>query len=65
MRNRQLIGYKYKLYQVKNEKGNTPTYPGVASRSKSYQQFLNQVIKVSTTSCANSYFLASQVVERK
>ena len=39
MRNRQLIGYKYKLYQVKNEKGNTPTYPGVASRSKSYQQF--------------------------
>ena len=50
MRNRQLIGYKYKLYQVKNEKGNTPTYPGVASRSKSYQQFLNQVIKVSTTS---------------
>ncbi|MGO2629312.1 MAG: sigma-54-dependent Fis family transcriptional regulator [Enterococcus italicus] len=50
MRNRQLIGYKYKLYQVKNEKGNTPTYPGVASRSKSYQQFLNQVIKVATTS---------------
>ncbi|MFD2729224.1 sigma-54-dependent Fis family transcriptional regulator [Enterococcus camelliae] len=49
VQNRQLIGYKYKLYQVGKEKEAKPYYPGVPTRSSSYQKFLDQVIKVSST----------------